>query len=59
MSVGVLIKDNRLEHIGKRPQKKALKPFGFAPFRAPNRARTGDLLIKSQDFSKYFKKSSP
>ena len=34
--------------LGKTPQKMALKPFGFAPIRAPNRARTGDLLIKSQ-----------
>jgi len=35
--------------ISKSAIKKARKSFDFAPFRAHNRARTGDLLIKNQD----------
>ena len=39
--------------------KKARKSFDLGPFRAPNRARTGVLLIKSQDYITKYKKPAP
>jgi hypothetical protein len=43
----------------KSPIKKARKSFDLGPFSAPNRVRTGDLLIKSQAYITKRKKPIP